>query len=310
MLHRKKIKKSGFRLLESSELALIAGGDAPPNPALPDPNAPPGFGDPVAPFISEDGKIISDSPFAVFAWGGDGDGGGGGGGNVIVVTADRQSDSSSGSGSSSSGAPSPQGYDVHDPTSHLFHTLNALFADQILPNVFDTNGDGQGDWIIVNASEIHTVTDSDSNSGSTESADIYACIGGGEVLVGGVCGGTGAFDLYVYGGFGLGSPIEGLVSVTSDSEALLTGPALEVTSISGGGAITGPEASGFHIGTPGVSLTNGFSVSDLIASLYEAYLDAREEDKVEQAIEDADADAREAEKVERAIEEAGGEFPY
>ncbi len=284
MFHRNKIKKNGFRLLESSELALIAGGDAPPNPAIPDPNSPPGFGEALMPFITEDGQIISDNLFGILTWGGDGDGGSGG--NVIIVTGDRESDSSSGSGSSSSGAPSPQGYDIYDPTSDIFHTLNMIFAQEIAPGLFDYDGDGQGDMILVTASPEHTVTDG--NSTSDDSLDVYACIGGGEGLVGGVCATTGAFDLYFYGGVGLSAyPIDGVLGLTADGDELLTGPSLELTGINGALIPLGsdnPDLVGAHVGVPGVALTYGVSLSDLLASLREGLEQAA--DNVEQVIDE------------------------
>jgi len=330
MLTKKLCANQRFRTLSEAEVDMIAGSAGPVDPRFFDPIT----GEARYPTVGENGQIISDDmvlPGVAMVWGDEG-GGDAPSGNNIIVSGTK--DSSSTSNSSASGSPM-QGYDLLDPTSDLAFLLarymwdlsdtyvglyghnngvtTAVFIDSQTGVSYDLpylGNDGPKDgWYDEPGVQIAVNASGTSGTQSDGTADIYGCIGGGELLIGGVCAGTGAFDLYVYAGVGVGLPLEALVGGTADSDALLTGTTLEATSIHGGGMLFGTEASGIHIGTPGASITHGLSMSDLLKAISDALADAREQAKVEQAIKDAKSgDEREQSKVEQAIEDIKGDL--
>jgi hypothetical protein len=106
-----------------------------------------------------------------------------------------------------------------------------------------------------------------SNSSSGFSMDnVFACIGGSEILAAGLC--YGADDLYMYAGFGVGAgPVDVTIGYSDNVDAYLSGLSSSSVGAPGFGVSFNNDGSiastAWVVGTPGIQDTYGTSFSDI-----------------------------------------------
>lgn len=127
-------------------------------------------------------------------------------------------------------------------------------------------------------SEGHSFWDAIYGIPEENTSGYFVCVGGGEYVVGGLCGATNPYDLYAYGGVGVGTALSVNAGTTTDTQNYLTGWGAGFTTpwtgAGFGSTLNGQTQAGL-VGTPGASVTYGVSVSDTFRSMMEAIADGR-----------------------------------